>query len=79
MTNVENIGVGCAELRILVRPEVHLVRLSVALVPGAIVWVIRLVVPLGGCLEKVDKRYHRGRVLKMNLRISNFAVRSLSS
>jgi hypothetical protein len=32
MANVENIGVGCAELRILVRPEAQLVRLKAILV-----------------------------------------------
>jgi hypothetical protein len=32
VTNVENIGIGCAELRILVRPEAHLVRPEAILV-----------------------------------------------
>jgi hypothetical protein len=32
MTNVENIGVGCSELRILVRVKAHLVRPEVHLV-----------------------------------------------
>jgi hypothetical protein len=35
MTNVENIRVGCAELRILVRPEVKMVRPKVQMVRPA--------------------------------------------
>jgi hypothetical protein len=45
MANVENIGVGCAELRILVRPEVQMVRPEVQMVrPKAIL--VRLKVAL---------------------------------